>query len=441
MIAMRKLAATAAIAACLCLTGRAADAQLLGGGGLPLGTGPLVGGVTGTIGRTTQGVTGTLDNTVNSTLQTVRDSVGRPPVSLRQFERDPFGDRVVRGTVLAISPSEQGLAAARNLEFEIARTETMPSLGLSVTVLNVPDGMSTSDALAALRKADPAGTYDYDHLYDPSGAKASASAGNATEEPQGGVEKIGMIDAGVDRNHPAFEHAKLVVKNCAGDGDSPGTEHGTAVASLLVGNDDDFHGALSGATLYAADVFGGDANGGSAEDIARALAWLAQNNVPVVNVSLAGPRNALLGAAVAAFLKRGHILVAAVGNDGPAAPMKFPAAYRGVVGVTSVDRSRNVQLDANRGADVMFAALGVGVRAAGEKGHYAPVTGTSFAAPMVAARFALMVPQADTQIAARALQALQHSAIDLGAPGRDPVFGYGFLDGPAAAPRTASARQ
>lgn len=430
MTAMKKALKIAAIAACLCLTGGAAQAQLLGGGGLPLGTGPLVGGVTGTIGRTTEGVTGTLNNTVNSTLQTVRDTVGRPKVSPRQFERDPFGNRVVRGTVLAIAPSDAGLAAARNLAFEIARTETMPSLGLSVTVLNVPDGMSASDALAALRKADPSGSYDYDHLYDPSGGKASAQGGASMAQAQTGVEKIGMIDAGVDRNHPAFENAKIVVKNCAGDSESPGTEHGTAVASLLVGHDDDFHGALSGTTLYAADVYGGDANGGSAEDIARALAWLAENNVPVANISLAGPKNALLGAAVAAFLKRGHVLVAAVGNDGPAAPMKFPAAYPGVVGVTSVDASRNVQLDANRGTDVMFAAFGVGVRAAGPKGHYVSMTGTSFAAPLIAARFALEVPRADTQIAARATQTLQHSAIDLGAPGRDPVFGYGFLDSP-----------
>lgn len=431
---MKNALKIAAIAACLCFSGGAADAQLVGGG-----VGPLVGSVTGTLGRTTEGITGTLDNTVNSTLQTVRDTVGRPNLSQRNFERDPSGARVVRGTVLAISPSAESLAAARNLDFEVARQETMSSLGLSVMVLNVPSGMSVMDALAALRKADPSGTYDYDHLYDPSGGEASVSSGAQTGESRTGVAKIGIIDAGVDRNHPAFEHAKIVVKNCAGAGESPGTEHGTAVASLLVGDDGDFHGALSGTTLYAADVYGGDTNGGSAEDIARALAWLADNNVPVANVSLAGPNNALLNAAIVAFLKRGHVLVAAVGNDGPAAPPKYPAAYPGVVGVTSVDNTRNVQLDANQGNDVMFAALGVDVRAAGGKGHFISMTGTSFAAPIVAARFAEEVLRADAQIAARAIHSLQHSAIDLGAPGRDPVFGYGFLDSPTATARTANA--
>jgi len=426
----------ALVAAAIFLGAGPAAAQLIG-----RGVGPLVGGVTGTLGHTTQGITNTVNQGVDSTLTTVRDAVGRPHLAARDFETDRLGERVVRATVLAIAPSVQSLAAARTLDFTVAREDTMPSLGLSVAVLTVPDGMSVSDALAALRKADPAGTYDYDHLYDPSGAEASAPSGISPGDSEAGAGKIGMIDAGVDRNHPAFDDAKIVAKNFANDKESPGTEHGTAVASLLVGDDGDFRGALCGATLYAADVYGGDANGGSAEDIARALAWLAANNVPVANVSLAGPKNALLGAAVAAFLARGHVLVAAVGNGGPAAPMRFPAGYTGVVGVTSVDAAHDIQLDANQGADVMFAALGVEVRAAGAKGHYVTMTGTSFAAPLVAARLALMVPRADAQTAAHALVMLERSAVDLGAPGRDPVYGYGFLDAPDAVSRTAKTTQ
>jgi hypothetical protein len=436
MMNARKTGTIALIAGGLCLWAGAADAQLLGGG-----VGSAVGGVTGTLGRTTQGLTSTVDHTVNSVEAKVTDAVGRPKVPVRNFEQDLSGDRVVRGTVLAIAPSAQGLAVARNLNFAIARQETMPSLGLDVAVLTVPDGMSVTDALAALRKADPSGSYDYDHLYDPSGGQVSASSGDDAGRSASAATKIGMIDAGVDRNHPAFGDAKIVAKNFASGKESPGTAHGTAVASLLVGSDGDFRGALAGATLYAADVYGGEADGGSAEDIARALAWLAANNVPVANVSLAGPKNALLGAAVAAFLSRGHVLVAAVGNDGPAAPAKYPAGFSGVVGVTSVDAARNIQLDAGQGADVMFAARGVDVRVAGAKGHYVSMTGTSFASPLVAARLALDVPRADAQIAARAIAALQHSAIDLGAPGRDPVFGYGFLDALGTVARTAKAQQ
>ena len=430
----------AGLAVCALCAG-VANAQLLGGrgGGLPpLGAGPLAHGVTGTLDQTTRGLGNTLDNTIGSTLRVVTDTVGRPRATTRVFEKDPLGARVVRGEILAIAPNEQSLATARDLNFQIARQEKMSSLGLTVVVLTVPEDMSASDALAALRNADPGGSYDYDHIYDPSGASSSASSNLESGGSVPGAAKIGILDAGVDRNHPAFENSKIVAKNFGSDGDSPPTAHGTAVASLLVGDDDDFHGALRGTTLYAADVYGGQAAGGSANDIARGLAWLAANNVPVANVSLAGPPNALLAAAVAAFVKRGHVLVAAVGNDGPAAPAKYPAAYPGVIGVTSVDAERNVQLDANQGDDVVFAARGVDVRAAAPKGHYQSITGTSFAAPFVAARFALMMNKPDANVA-QAMNALQHDAIDLGAPGRDPIFGYGFLDSPGAAALTAKA--
>ena len=58
----------------------------------------------------------------------------------------------------------------------------------------------------------------------------------------------------------------------------------------------------------------------------------------MINVSLVGPRNALLERVVASLVSRGHLIVAAVGNDGPAAPPLYPAAYDGVVGVTAVDQ-------------------------------------------------------------------------------------------------------
>ena len=45
-----------------------------------------------------------------------------------------------------------------------------------------------------------------------------------------------------------------------------------------------------------------------------------------MNISLVGPRNALIERAVSAAQRRGVILVAAVGNDGPAAPPLYPAA-------------------------------------------------------------------------------------------------------------------
>ena len=135
------------------------------------------------------------------------------------------------------------------------------------------------------------------------------------------------------------------------------------------------------------------ADGGSAADIARALNWMAANKIAVTNISLAGPANALLAAAVKAFLQSGHVLVAPVGNDGPAAPPNYPAAYPGVIAVTSVDAGGRLQSDAKRG----LANLPDG---------YASVTGTSYAAPAVAAHLAILVETPDAATAREAADRL-----------------------------------
>ncbi len=403
----------------------AAWAQL---GGLGLPGGGILQSLPGTIYQTT----GNLDHTLHSTADTVRrDGVGRP-LRTGALDRDPLGARIVRGEIIAVSPSQAALAIANKLNFTIVRHDTLSGLGMTMVVFTAPDGMTAADALAALKKADPAGSYDYDHLYDPSGASGHASAIMAVAAPNAAPIRIGMIDGGVDTRHPVFAESKIVTSNAAGSHDGPATAHGTAVASLLVGEDSDFHGYLPGATLYVADAFGGEATGGSADDIVRALDWLAVNRVAVANVSLAGPPNALLEAGVRAFLARGHVLVAAVGNEGPAAPRAYPAAYPGVIAVTSVDEDYHLEVDANRGA-VTFAARGVDVRAAAPERRYKDFTGTSFAAPAVAARFALLVPTPDVQSARRACLVLEHAALPLGKGAGDPAFGYGYLNAPSIA--------
>lgn len=92
----------------------------------------------------------------------------------------------------------------------------------------------------------------------------------------------------------------------------------------MVGSAGVFHGAAPGMPLLVADVYGGSAANGSAVAIARAMGWLAANGARVVNISLVGPPNPLLEAATKALLARGVLVVAAVGNDGPAAPPQYP---------------------------------------------------------------------------------------------------------------------
>src|SRR4029077_8983492 len=102
-----------------------------------------------------------------------------------------------------------------------------------------------------------------------------------------------------------------------------------------------------------------------------------------------------LEAVVQHVITGGHIVVAAVGNDGPAAPPLYPAAWPGVVGVTGVDDGNRVLVEAQRGPQVKFAAPGAKMAAAKRPSGYTLVRGTSFAAPIVAGLLALRLSEPD----------------------------------------------
>src|SRR5262249_55406667 len=95
-------------------------------------------------------------------------------------ERDEAGDPVVRGEVVALGPAPAAIGAATKAGFSVLRTERWDGIGVEVTVLAPPRGMSARAALRRLREIDPQGAYDYDHLYFGAG---SVSAVRGVVEP------------------------------------------------------------------------------------------------------------------------------------------------------------------------------------------------------------------------------------------------------------------
>jgi len=360
-------------------------------------------------------------------LRPLLDRAGESRRLLRRHPRlldvDPAGELVLKQRLLAISPTPQALARIREAGFAEAGRERMEELGLEVVVLQAPASLDTRAALALLRRIDPAGSYEFDHVYLRGGTAASPAAPAAMAAVHNPRDfRIGLIDSGVDANHPSLADSEVRSWGCNGRPVPDG--HGTAVASLLVGG----AGAQArGGTLYAADIWCGQPVGGASSALAGALAWMAREQVPVVNISLVGPDNALLRRATQALNQRGQVLVAAVGNDGPSAPPLFPAAYPGVIGVTAVDRRQRVLPEAGRGAQVDFATLGR-LRAAKAHGGWTPVRGTSFAAPLVARAAALRLPALRAAGADAVVHVLAQEARDAGPPGRDDIFGLGILE-------------
>ena len=338
---------------------------------------------------------------------------------------DPRGEPVVRGEILAWNPSQVGLASALAAGLVLLREQRLDGLDQTLVVLGVPLNASTAAMLEQLRALDPAGSYDFNHVYTGSGA-----AGSGEPPPRQGAgagsrhaSQVGLVDSGVDATHEVFRNATITRWGC--NAPHP-DQHGTAVAALMVGKSEHFRGVAPQANLFAADVYCDSGTGGSADKIAAALAWLASQNVGVINLSIVGPPNQTLERVVGAMVRRGHLLVAAVGNDGPAAPPLYPASYPGVVGVSAVDKRGRVIPEAGRGPQVMFAAPGNNmVSATVGASPYRQVRGTSFAAPIVAAMLAQSLPHPDKAAAALAVSALSHTAAraDPAAVSNDTGFG------------------
>lgn len=306
----------------------------------------------------------------------------------RVLDADRDGNPVRRGEIVAIDPSPETIARARTAGFRILRDENIEGVELHVVTFAPPAGDDTHKGLARLRRIAPQAALDYDHVLEPAGTALLALAGLAAASSRHHSQMtVGIIDGGVSA-HPSLRGASIEQRGFAAQGPRP-SGHGTAVASLIAGSDGRFQGAARGVLLLVADVYGGDPTEGSALMIARALGWLAARGVRVINVSLVGPANPLLQRAIEAVQARGILIVAAVGNDGPAAPVSYPASYPGVVAVTGVDARNRALPEAGKALHLDFAAPGADMAAALPGSGYAKVRGTSFAAPLVTARLIL----------------------------------------------------
>lgn len=336
---------------------------------------------------------------------------------------DDRGNPAVRGSILVTGADAAARAAIAGAGYAVAE-ERIAGLDIAVLRVTVPETEALAGAIRKVRRLAPAAEVAGDTLYFISGpapevAPAVAPAAAPDRALAGGVASggkvAGLIDGGVAR-HPAL--SAPVEQRGFAKGAPTASGHGTAVASLIAGTGA-IRGAHPGASLLVADVYGTDPAGGGALAIVRALGWMVSRRVPVVTVSLVGPDNPLLAGAIRLARERGTSVVAAVGNDGPAAPPAFPASYPAVVAVTGVDRRDKVLIEAGRARHLDFAAPGADMLAAGGNGGAIHVRDTSFAAPLVAGRL----------LAAGSVDALARQARDLGARGPDKLYGRGLICG------------
>jgi len=342
------------------------------------------------------------------------------------------------GEVIIAAPPAGFEDTIRPAGFRVVEHVNLSRLGLKIVRVSTPPGMSVPDALKKLAVLLPGVTMDANNQFEDSSASTAkagsnprAMAGWESLSPSCGKGLIlGQIDSGVDMTHPALSGQKVIYKAFTKSGRKPGPpDHGTAVASMLVGNIE-WGGLLPGAQLYAANMFEINEKGkkvGSAIGLMKAVDWLATKKVHAVNLSIAGGDNKVVRKAFDLARNANLLLIAAVGNWGRTDKPAYPAAYDYVVAVTATKGAELIYSHANQGKYVDFAAPGVGIYTALAGGGGKPQTGTSFATPYITAMAAILNKAGKSPTATDLRRMLRKATRDLGKPGKDAVFGYGYV--------------
>ncbi len=245
---------------------------------------------------------------------------------------------------------------------------------------------------------------------------------------------VAVVDTGVDATHPDL--AGVVRSGIdlvgRGNGTTDPNGHGTHVAGVVAavsGNGVGGAGLAQGASLLPVRAL--DSTGsGYDSDVAEGLVWAVDHGADVANLSLGGEDpSALLTAAIDYALSKGVTVVAAAGNLGADGdPVLYPAATPGVLAVAAVDSSLVRPSFSSTGAHLSLAAPGVGILSTVPGGGHQSWSGTSMAAPFVAAAAAVLSAGEPGLTPAQLGARLRATAGDLGEPGHDPLHGAGMVD-------------
>ena len=234
--------------------------------------------------------------------------------------------------------------------------------------------------------------------------------------------RIAILDTGISA-HSALANANLNSINEATDDNG----HGTAVASLIAGNDAYAKGLAPGAELLVYKVL--DANGrGDAFGIADAIVSATDRGAQLISLSAGSTSDSsVLREAVDYATARGVVIVAAAGNE-DATELLYPAAYENVIAVGAVDANGATATFSNSGKNLDLAAPGVGIYSAYSENQYIEFSGTSAAAPIVTGAIAALASEDPFLSVGQASELLLAYSDDAGAPGRDPHTGQGIID-------------
>jgi subtilisin family serine protease len=200
-------------------------------------------------------------------------------------------------------------------------------------------------------------------------------------------------------------------------------------------------GSAPAARILAIRAFGAASNGAESTSfvVLKGLDYAAAHGAQIVNMSFAGPKDGLIERGIAAAAAKGIVMVAAAGNAGPKSPPLYPAANANVIAVSATDAQDRLFAASNRGSHIAISAPGVDIFLPALDEKYQMTSGTSFSAAYISGLAALMLERNPALKPDEVRAILMKTARDLGAPGRDDLFGAGEADAYAAVSAVATA--
>jgi subtilisin len=206
---------------------------------------------------------------------------------------------------------------------------------------------------------------------------------------------IGVIDTGVDYNHPdlrfAVSRGVNLIHRYLPPYDDNG--HGTHISGIIAaaGSTNGIIGVAPKANIHPVKAF--DQNGSAyVSDIIAGIDWCVQNNLDIINMSFGMKTyNRSLELAVLNAYHAGRVIVASSGNDGQKATIDFPARFPQVVSVGASTKANKIAPFSNRGRSIDIYAPGERVYSSWLHSAYNELSGTSMATAHVSGVIALML--------------------------------------------------
>jgi hypothetical protein len=325
------------------------------------------------------------------------------------------------------------------------QSQDFPLIGASIGLFRVADRRSVETASRELATDISVRSVQPNFRYLLQDQKAAPAEGDPAQYAlaklrlpeahmlaHGANVTIAVIDSGIDARHPELANAIADSFDALGSKEGPHV-HGTGVAGAIAAHAR-LMGSAPAARILAIRAFGSSPSGAESTSfiVLKGLDHAAAHGAQIVNMSFAGPKDALVERGIAAVAAKGIVMVAASGNAGPKSPPLYPAANPDVIAVGATDAQDRLFAASNRGSYVAVSAPGVDVFLPAPDEKYQMTSGTSFSAAYVSGLVALMLERNPALRPNEVRAILMKTARDLGPPGRDDLFGAGEADAYAA---------